>query len=654
MSKAAIRCCVIGLGLLLALIASDASGAGSQATQPMAVAEGQGLCFIYHEPPLQDLAQGAGARFNRWQFTWAEIEPSPGIFDFGTYDARVASDRARGFQIEAILMGTPSWAATAGSTALPVPQVGRVRPNARLLALTPQTGIAAAGTSPPKGLYLPWNDPGNVWGRFVYTIASRYRNDVTYWEVWNEPDLGTVFWSGSKADYYQLLKVAYQAAKAANPNAVVLFAGLAYWTAPSYFEDILKLMAADPTASANNHYFDISAWHWYSRPLDAYDKTLWVRQTMQHYGLNKPIWINEAGVPVWNEPPGPGTPYPWSATAEEQASYIIQHMAYALAAGAEKTFIFRLHDADMSEAYGIVRNDYSPRPAFTAYQVATTYLFGATSISRVPQGNIERIVFANTPRGKVTVVWNTVPTPTMTTLPATVPTATLVDKAGQIIPITAQDGGFTLYLPGATANNGANPNDYIIGGNPYLLIEALPAPTPTPTLISATMPLATGWNLVALPISTTLTAEGLLQALAAQGITATQVARWHAGGWDSHPAGLPLNDFPIQLYQGYFVRAATPGTWTVSGQAITTPQAINLAAGWNLIAIPYSTTLTAESLGQNINAQGGQVQEVAQWYAGGWSIHIVGLPFNDFPIQPGRGYFVRTNRPVTWFPPGPP
>ena len=45
-------------------------------------------------------------------------------------------------------------------------------------------------------------------------------------ELWNEPDLPP-FWIGSPQDYAQLLKVGYQAVKAADPNALVVTAGMA-------------------------------------------------------------------------------------------------------------------------------------------------------------------------------------------------------------------------------------------------------------------------------------------------------------------------------------------------------------------------------------------------------------------------------------------
>ena len=95
------------------------------------------------------------------------------------------------------------------------------------------------------------------------------------WEVWNEPDYprGSFgFWFGSKADYYQLLKVAYRAVKAVDPAAEVLVAGLMYWGDPAYLEDLLKMAQADPEARDNASFFDGIAWHVYSRPSDVFER----------------------------------------------------------------------------------------------------------------------------------------------------------------------------------------------------------------------------------------------------------------------------------------------------------------------------------------------------------------------------------------------
>jgi hypothetical protein len=78
-------------------------------------------------------------------------------------------------------------------------------------------------------------------------------------------------------------------------------------------------------------------------------------------------------------------------------------------------------------------------------------------------------------------------------------------------------------------------------------------------------------------------------------------------------------------------------------------------AGWNLIALPLdpATPYTAESLGQDINAQGGSATIVQRWDGSGWQTHQIGLPFGDFPIAIGQGYFVRCNSPSTWMPVSP-
>lgn len=65
--------------------------------------------------------------------------------------------------------------------------------------------------------------------------------------------------------------------------------------------------------------------------------------------------------------------------------------------------------------------------------------------------------------------------------------------------------------------------------------------------------------------------------------------------------------------------------------------------GWTSIGVPHSDDYTAEGLCQTINSQcgDGTVVEIDRWQAGGWEGHICGLPFNEFNIERGKGYFVK-------------
>ena len=77
-----------------------------------------------------------------------------------------------------------------------------------------------------------------------------------------------------------------------------------------------------------------------------------------------------------------------------------------------------------------------------------------------------------------------------------------------------------------------------------------------------------------------------------------------------------------------------------------------LAAGYTLIGLPLTpaATYSAETLGQEINAQAGlPVCAAVLQYAGGtFTTHPVGTTILDFPIILGAGYFVRCSQPATW------
>jgi hypothetical protein len=298
---------------------------------------------------------------------------------------------------------------------------------------------------------------------------------VTYWEVWNEPEW-SYFWTGTSADYAQLLKVGYRATKAACSSCQVLFGGLHYWMDTSYYRQVLAHLAQDPMAPANNYFFDAMSVHLYSRSSSIYDEVQHIRDGMAAYSAgDHPIWLTETGVPVWDDgavDPDP-VKYDFAATQDEAAAYVIQSYANGWAAGIERYLFFRTHDENMGEYFGLVRNDYSLRPSYVAYQVAATYLISPTFVTRGLVGAHRDVTLWDTPHGKVSVLWNEGPASGVYTLPAALPTATLIDRRGVTGTITATAGVYTFTLPGATANRTyPNEGDYFIGGDPLLVVEA--------------------------------------------------------------------------------------------------------------------------------------------------------------------------------------
>jgi hypothetical protein len=505
---------MLAIGLLaagLAFLLSMPAAAGPVEVTPLPPVtntDGRaGACYSFYPDdtrPFLTMTVNAGARWDRFDFSWAAIEPFGNTWSFGPHDTLVNDLHSAGIQnIVGILLWTPDWAATGRVRGLEAPSFdqrpfGWYAPTSRAL-IAPQA--ISAASSPPQGLYEAWDDwttadddPINYWGRFVYTVTYRYRNQVKYWEMWNEADdLGwEYFWTGSDADYAELLKVGYQATKAACPDCRVLFAGLLYWRDPTFFERVLNILNDDPMAPANNYFFDAMSLHLYSRSSNIYDVVNTIRSRMSAYVPDHPLWLTETGVPVWNDAavdPFP-TKYDYAATQDEAAAYLIQSYANAWASGVERYFFFRTNDADMVEYFGLIRNDRSLRPAYVAYQVATTYLISPTFTTRVSTGDNVRVTLWGTPRGKASVLWNASPTTTVYTLTAAIPTATRVDRWGVTQTITATDGAYTLTLPGATANLVSNPNDYIIGGDPLIVIES-ESPNQPPTSTVQPLPAVT-------------------------------------------------------------------------------------------------------------------------------------------------------------------
>lgn len=399
-------------------------------------------------------AREAGASASRFVVEWPMVQPRPDpalVFLDPVWDRAEAYRRA-GLEPVAVLIGTPPWAGPA--------------PNA------PPRGLGAPVFRPDGQV-----NPANPWAAFVFRAVSRLQPVIRYWQIWNEPNRPE-FWAGSAEDYYLLLKTAYLAAKAANPAAVVVMGGLEGFRQIGFLDQVLTLATTDPQPVPGGAPFDVLAWHTYSRARDLYTGTQVYRQRLRRYGLERPIWVTETNVPAWDDPlvrgPAP-RPYQWSATQAEQAAFIVQALAYAVAADSEHVSVFRANDMGQHEAWGLWRADGSARPALLAYRVATRYL-GGVRRARLLAGPGYEAVLADAGDRRVWVLWATDRSSVVVVVPAWPQArARLVTRTGEATSLRAEGSVYRLVLAGATADQGTVPGDILIGGEPVLIVETLDA-----------------------------------------------------------------------------------------------------------------------------------------------------------------------------------
>ena len=188
---------------------------------------------------------------------------------------------------------------------------------------------------------------------FLTALVSKYRGRIRAYEVWNEPNLSRE-WGGKLPDpgaYVKMLKAAYAAIKAADPDAMVVSAGLSptgSWTGDARPDDWYLESMYIAMGGSSNGYFDVLGAHGagYKSPPDrdpaavAADQSLGghrafafrrvedLRAIMVKYGdAAKQIAILEFG---WTSDPRPDSPYNWHAVTEQQkADYLVRAYKYA-------------------------------------------------------------------------------------------------------------------------------------------------------------------------------------------------------------------------------------------------------------------------------------------------------------------------------------
>ena len=361
---------------------------------------------------------------------------------------------------------------------------------------------------------MPVESPKNLYGHYVYEMVRRYKDVVKCWESWNEPDLpGSAFFKGTGKDFFPYQKACYLAAKKADPECTVMFAGLCYATIEGYlarhqlhpptpyppqvcfFEDYLQECAKDPDARQNHFYFDVMNQHSYTRASDLFDYVQINNKLMQDYlGEVKPTWITEMGITDTSQPGFDGTP-------AEYCDYMLQSFAWGKMAGVERLFHFQLDNSNGCGLYQGMLGD--PKPVLTTYRDVLAkdladvtfvkqlhgsqgvgFLAGNSAYDPKWKAGYNLFELAGRDRQKrVLVAFADTAEAVDVKIPATRSKATLITRHNERREIAAHDGHYEIKLAGATNRGGwpsytDNPQamalgqpEHLVGGATVVIVE---------------------------------------------------------------------------------------------------------------------------------------------------------------------------------------
>ena len=279
--------------------------------------------------------------------------------------------------------------------------VAAVPPTMRILANV-HTGNSPFHLPLRPGSFLPVDEAR--YRKFVRALVERYDGDgiddvpglvhpIKHWQVDNEPP-----GRENRSDYAELLRIAYEEIKAADPSSLVMIGGVtggvevkSGWRAlfDQEYKPILDALAG--------RYVDIMDVHWFGIGDDSYrmidgDAVRPPAVVMEHVRAT----MNAAGfsptIPIWVTEQSSVSGYPFHAprTEEQQARELFKKFVHLQKLGAAKIFVSKMYDGLLNNNRyfdfdglihdGLLANDLGagvPKLSYFTYRVMAEKLAGA-------------------------------------------------------------------------------------------------------------------------------------------------------------------------------------------------------------------------------------------------------------------------------------
>ena len=204
-------------------------------------------------PELADFVEGFGAKINRNNIMWNQVEEPYGSNNYiwQYYDDMYSNDSARGIEhLGVFVFGRGGW------------------PDSNYVAPSEYT----------------------EWLMFVEAFVNRYKDNLTYYEMWNEPDIG--FWDGTDDEFFYFLNMTTHKVLELDNDAIILSPGV---SGPDW--EYLDKMISWFGDEAFNSLFDIIAFHSYPNrnPEHLTYRIEQVKCIAENHHFKGEYWITEIG-----------------------------------------------------------------------------------------------------------------------------------------------------------------------------------------------------------------------------------------------------------------------------------------------------------------------------------------------------------------------
>ncbi len=275
--------------------------------------------------------------------SWPNIQKSRTAWDFHKLDKIISLASKRDIELTLPLGLSPTWASA--------------RP-------TEKSAYSPGWASEPKNI--------KDWRVYVRTVMQRYTSRISYYEIWNEPNLKR-FFSGTVKDMVVLTCEAYKIAKSINPNIKIIS------PAATNMEDGVKWLEKF-LHQGGDKCVDIIGFHFYVYAHHQPEKILilsrQVKKLMWKYKvLNKQLWNTETSWYFAHAEGGPDIRYKVH-DLNESAAYLMRAFILSAGVGIKRFYWYAWNNTIMG---GLIEpKSKKLKPAAKAFSVVRRWLSNNT------------------------------------------------------------------------------------------------------------------------------------------------------------------------------------------------------------------------------------------------------------------------------------